>query len=378
MPPLPQATAAALAERAKDLLRDAARLTSGVDPNYIRDAQPDSLFEAVPLAAARQGCRRYADNPDEYSGLRQARVERACRPYLDSIGYGGSPTLELPFRGGQCDGQPYNVLITGVRADNGCNVSPGTAGANGILGPISIRRRVDSTFLSQVGGLCPGFSINTVEVIDRSGGVAATFGQVRGVRVDSITVTPVGGVDNCGNPPPEIQPGPRPDPVEPPGPRPFNPFPGIDVDIDVTVNPDLTFDVDFGVGPVTIDPFGDGGGGGGGGDGGPGSPGSPEDTGPGGDAEGEADDGQVLTGLRIDFVEPPIGGNEYAPGVYRGVCYIYMGTADGLDHDPAGAMLRSGQFVYAEKDFLTRWSVSANAGYNLRVTPYYRAVEAGE
>lgn len=375
MPALPQVTAAALARRARDLLRDAAELTSGRDPNYIRDAQPDSVFEAIPLAAARQGCRRYADKPEQYSGRRQARVERACRPYLDSIGYGEQPSIEVPFRGGQCS-DVYTVNYT-LNPDN----AGSTTGFLQARGPIAgIRREQAQTgsWITTLGchGLVLSGSPNCRQIAEqgfayRNIGGAKAPADGPGPRINSITPC---GLDNCGSPPPDIT-----YPVPPtPGPvrEPFVRVPDIDVDIDIEVNPDLTIDVDFGTGPITIDPFGDEGGGGGAGE--PGTPGSPSDTGAGGDAEGEAPEGQVLTGLRIDFVEPPIGGNEYAPGVFRAVCYIYMGTAEGLDHDPAGAMLRSGQFVYAEKDFLTRWAVSANAGYNLRVTPYYSPLEGEE
>ena len=375
MPILPPATATALAERARQLLRDAADLTSGRDPNYIRDAEPESIFEALPLAAARQGCRRYADNPGEYSGRRQARVERACRPYLDNIGYGEPPEIELPFRGGQCAAK----YIVGFTLDPSF---PGqSTGTILVVGPVrGIREETQSNGSRRVflqansGGVFSGECSN---VVNPTGPQDIFLGSYTPSGPGSARInflTPCSG-DDCGNPDPIIFP---PKPPSTPGPtrEPFTRVPDIDVDIEVTVNPDLTIDIDFGVGPVTIDPFGDDDGGGG--TGGPGTPGSPEGTGLGGDAEGEAPEGQVLTGLRISFVEPPIGGKEYAPGVYRGVCYIYMGTPDGLDHDPAGAMLRDGQFVYAEKDYLTRWLVTANMGYNLLVTPFYRPAEAEE
>lgn len=375
MPILPVVTASELARRAKDLLEDAAELTSGSDPNYIRDAQPDSVFEAIPLAAARQGCRRYADNPDGYSGARQARVERACRPYLDDIGYGDGPVVKVPFRGGQCYGVQYRVTLAFTNPPIGDQTNQQIVSAR-VVGTFRGDRQPNQ--LTPVGietQQTPGGPINRLNIASLSDENVGSF------RIQSIVVEG-GGVDECGNPPTEIT-----DPVPPvsPGPRrePFVRVPDIDIDIDVEVNPDLTIDVDFGTGPITIDPFGDdpdGGGDGGGGapPGDVGDPGTPEDTGPGGDADGEAPEGSVLTGLRVDFVEPPIGGKEYAPGVYRGVCYIYMGTAEGLDHDPAGAMLRSGQFIFAEQPNLTRWFVSANLGFSLRVTPYYRPVEAEE
>lgn len=373
MPALPPATGAALAERARQLLRDAAELTSGTDPNYIRDAQPESIFEAIPLAAARQGCRRYADNPDEYSGRRQARVERACRPYLDSLDYGEGPQIDLPFRGGQCAGVTYVVNWTETQYFAGdCSTLVGnpSVGFRGPIGPVFYTGAAPCPAAKGLQAFLP--TGDGPQIIGGAGGgVSITINSI--VREDGLP-------DDCGNPVPEIRP-PIPPPTPGPPREPFVRPPDVDIDIDVEVNPDLTIDIDFGTGPVTIDPFGDGGDGGGDGGGGAppgdvGDPGSPEDTGEGGDADGEAPEGSVLTGLRIDFVEPPIGGKEYAPGVFRGVCYVYMGTPEGLDHDPAGAMLRDGQFVYAEKDNLTRWAVSANRGYNLRVTPYYRPVEA--
>lgn len=373
MAPLPQITAAALAKRAQELLSDAAELTSGSDPNYIRDAQPDSLFEALPLAAARQGCRRYADNPEGYSGNRQARVERACRPYLNDIGYGQPPSISLPFRGGQCYGN-YSYIYS-FRNPNTGQIQDSPQTISGRI--IGLFERNNSNGVTKTGGverqLAPGAPIDQISLGTTN--IGAPLDQsIRNVqRTDGLP-------DDCGNPPTDIK-----DPVPPPTPGPVRePFvrsPDINIDIGVEVNPDLTIDVDFGTGPITIDPFADepeGGGDGGGGapPGDVGEPGTPEDTGQGGGADGEAPEGTVLTGLRINFVEPPVGANEYAPGVYRAVCYIYMGTAEGLDHDPAGAMLRDGQFVFAEKDNLTRWAVSANLGFSLRVTPYYRPVEA--
>jgi hypothetical protein len=95
-------------------------------------------------------------------------------------------------------------------------------------------------------------------------------------------------------------------------------------------------------------------------------------TGAGGEEEGEAPEGKELWALKIDITSFPETPNEYAPGVYRGVCYVYMGDENGLDHDPAGAMLRDGQLVLAEKEGLTKYRVAANPGYNLLVTPYWR------
>jgi hypothetical protein len=106
-----------------------------------------------------------------------------------------------------------------------------------------------------------------------------------------------------------------------------------------------------------------------------GQPGEPVETGVGGDAEGEAEDGEQLWALKINIIAFPPNPNEYAAGVYRAVCYVYLGDSNGLDHDPAGSMVRDGQLVLAERDYLTHWQVAANDLYNLRVTPYYKPME---
>ena len=106
-----------------------------------------------------------------------------------------------------------------------------------------------------------------------------------------------------------------------------------------------------------------------------GTAGSPESATPGSPAEGEAPPGEVLVGLRLDLVSTPVHPNTYAPGVFRGAAYIYMGGPEGLDQDYAGSMLSDGQFVFAEQDNLTRWRVAANIGYSWSVTPYYREVK---
>jgi hypothetical protein len=82
-----------------------------------------------------------------------------------------------------------------------------------------------------------------------------------------------------------------------------------------------------------------------------------------------------LVGLKLDLLAAPSGAKQYVGGAYRGGAYIRMGTPVGLDQDFAGSLLIDGQFVFAEKDFLTKWRVAANPGYNWRVTPYYREVE---
>jgi hypothetical protein len=206
-----------------------------------------------------------------------------------------------------------------------------------------------------------------------------------GARVSGISLTPIGGPDNCGNQPPEFRP---PVPPPSPGPRvePFNPTPEIDVDIDLTINNDGDITFNIGTGPVVVDPF-------------PevpppgqtteppgsgyppgevGDPAPPEDTGPGGVAAGCAPAGKVLVGVKVNILEPLPKVSEYDPSVRRGVCYVYMGVPGNLALEPSGVALRDGQFCLAPVDYLTCYEVRANTGYSLRVTPYYRDVEPQE
>ena len=375
---LTPAVAQQLALGARDVLTQGAAVLTGNQGGYIANGDPQSIYGKIQQATARQYCRRYADDPGALPGAVGVLVENACRPYLAAIGYGTAPTIRTPFRGGQCD-EIYLVTLRGTQG-NGVVGGPFTRRVHGPIGGARFASE-DGTFRGQLfcrainnnasncGPIVPG------ELAWR--GVGLSGQGFNGGTLDILNIVPCDGTDQCGSPPPDVQP---PIPPTVPGPRRerYNPGPDIDIDIDIEINPDGGFDVDFGIGPVTVAPPGDDGGGGGGGGAqpDPGVPGTPEPTGSGGDAEGEAPPNSVLVGLRVEILEFPAEPKLYADGVYRGVCYVYMGTEGLLDHDPAGAMLRADQFVYAERENLTHWRVSANNGYSLRVTPYYRELEA--
>jgi hypothetical protein len=106
-----------------------------------------------------------------------------------------------------------------------------------------------------------------------------------------------------------------------------------------------------------------------------GTAGTPGDTGSGGEEEGEAPEDEELVGLRIVILSSPANAPQYSDGLFRAVCFVFMGNENGLDLDPAGSVLRSGQMVLAERPRLTKWLVAANIGFNLRITPYYRNIE---
>lgn len=364
---------------------------TGVVGGYYRDA-----FEALPdgppvisiaRGVAQQACRRYADNPDGMPGAVAAGFESACRPYLDSIGYGAPPTVKLPFRGGQCYGVQYRVT---------------TAFNNPPIGPQTneqvVTSRVVGTFRGnkQPNQLTPvGIELQQVEggAINRVTIASLADENLGSFRIQSV-VREGGGIDGCGNPPPTFT-----DPVPPPSPgpqvEPFNPSPGIDIDIDLTIGPTGGITFNIGTGPITIDPFPDIPGGGGGNDnpgidqpgtapssglppGDIGAPAAPVDTGEDGIAAGCAPPNSVLVGIKIDILEVTGPVSEYDPLVRRGVCYAYMGTPGNLALEPSGVALRSGQMLFAPLDNLTCYEVRANVGFSLRVTPYYRALELTE
>lgn len=360
-------------KRGADILEDAANLTSGVDPYYIRDAQPDDLFEALPLAAARQGCRRYADKGGNYPELRAARAERACRPYLDSLEYGAPPQLELPFRGGQCYGT-YSYIYSFRNPNTGENQDSNQTVTGRIIG---LFEQINPGGTTKSGGierqLVPGGSIDRIPL-------GTTFaGAPLNQSIRNIQRTD-GQPDNCGNPVPEYTP---PQAPAAPGPvrEPFTIAPNVDIDIAVEVNVDGSIDIDVGTGPITIDPFDEPDGGGGGpGDGGDdvppgfqGEPGDSIDVGPG-DAADETDPNRNLVGVLVQTIETPPRANQvfnetetYTKGAY----FVYFGGEGGLAINPEAAITVQDQFFYAPEG-ANRFRVVPNVGFSLRATPFYK------
>lgn len=381
----PQDIAQRAGEVAGNILGAAPGVAADLAAKYVKDGTPSGVIPNVGVALARQACRRYADNPSGPPGPVAAALEEVCRPYLDDIGYGGSPGFELPFRGGQCEGVNYTVTLGLTAYPFGdCSTVGEGISSNGYSGPIrGLRFAVESPS----GELCTPGRNRAYLQHGPPGNESLVGGGGFGVDARIISVVPeLPGTPDCGNPEPVVTPPSAPAIPDPPGPQPFNPSPDIDIDIDVTIGPggDIVFDI--GTGPITINPFG------GGGDGGPdggspvsglppgdiGSPAAPEDTETTGIASGCAPPNSVLVGVKVNILASPPFGSEYDPLVRRGACYVYMGTAGNLALEPAGVALRSGQMFYAYPDNLTCWEVRANTGYVLQVIPYYRALEAEE
>jgi hypothetical protein len=348
-------------------LDQAGTVITGGQDEYIKSGEPKSTYGKIQQATARQACRRYADNPSNFSGVGAVLVEKACRPYLDDIGYGGAPSLKLPYRGGQCSAL-YKITFNYDMPS-----MPGLTGElNDRLGPLGAVAGNNNSF----GGafLSPGFSFENWTIQTASGSVLM-FGSSGGSRLNSLSVQRMDmAPDTCGNLPPVVV-GPTP-PVSPGPPRePFTIAPDIDIDIGVDINPDGTIDVDFGTGPINIDPFGEDEPNGGGlsdldpGD--IGEEGEPEDTGDDGEAAGCAPEGSVLGGISIAITSTPPRPNKFTEEVFRGVGFVYMGVPDNLALHPEGSTMKNNQFFFPYKNNLTCWLVRANVGYTLQVTPYY-------
>lgn len=342
-----------------------------------RDGLPGAVQDGY-----RHRCREFANLPPwarALSGVAGGSIGRICEPYLDGNMWDGPELAPPPFEGGQCPGVAYLVTFQLRRFIGGewIYTNPNQTVATG---PVSIGKASPD----DVGGCeAQGLFVGNAAVLNGNGTVARVLANncvdiLPGYIIGAVTRAD-GQPDTCGSLPPTLVPGPNPppDPGPLPGPEPTdNPDP----DNPIPIIPIPPYD-DPVFGPVPItgpdDDFGGGGGGGGGGfDYGPiGSPGTPQPSSGDDNASGEAPDGFELTGLKVDFQVIPPKANQFKEGVYRGVCYAYLGTVEGLDLDPAGATMRSGQFIFAERPRLTRWEVSANSGWSILVTPYYRPIE---
>jgi hypothetical protein len=109
----------------------------------------------------------------------------------------------------------------------------------------------------------------------------------------------------------------------------------------------------------------------------PGEPGNPEVIAGDEEAEGEADDGETLTGVMVEVDSAPgfarTVQNVSTP-TYIGACYVYLGWEGQLDLQPEGQFLVDGQF-FAAVPGMTHWRVRSAVGYTLTITPYYAPKE---
>lgn len=354
---------------------------------YIAAGEPKGAIAQIGQGVARAACRRYGAGQAGATGRQAARYERACRPYLDTLSPSDGLGLKPPFLGGQC-ATLYKFGGTGVANVLSCaGVLANTVNGQSTLGPSNVPGPIQSVSYSLINPTNCGFGAVAVTVVGAGGQV---FGPTRitgpvvtgNAKIERGSVSAVitrvdGGLDNCGNTAPVAVPVPNiPDPTPPP--FRFNPVPGIDVGVDVTVNPDGSITFDVGTGDVTVNPFPeDGAGESGDPSTDPGAPGASGDTGTGGSTSGDAPPGQELVGVLVDVLQAPTNPNVFANNsaqVFRGIGYVRMGYPSRLGTDISGGTVISPQFFHAQQRGLTSWATRANTGFNLRTTPYYRDI----
>lgn len=340
---------------------------------YIRAGNPKSVTSQIGQAVARAACRRYGSGNATPTAAQAERYERACRPYLNDIGLGKPTRLVVPVRGGQCPSTLYSFTLRRFFPD-GTDIGNQTISCGGgWFGPIGVFREF-SGGSHRVG--ITGF--NSAGLPRRADTIV---GGGPGARVEPFNfVKCLGGADNCGNAPVIVDPiPPGTDPTPPP--FRFNPNTNVDVDINVTVNVDGSITFNIGAGDITVDPFADSDGGGVGGADlaptTPGAAGTPVTTGSGGESSGAAPAGKEMTGVLVEIASFPANAARFQNNSrqpFRGAGYVALGYPGLLGIDTSGGVFSTPQFFHAQQRGLTAWRTSANIGFNLRSTPYYRDI----
>lgn len=356
------------------------------EENYIATGEPVGAVAQIGQAIARAACRRYASGDTNTTGRQAERYERACGPYLRTLDPGNDLGIASPLQGGQCNAiytvnsGPYTRNT--FRCSDGVNVGSGAGiqrGVTGVPGPIQSAAPF-AVATGQCGDRTLVFRVVGADGIPRDAGTLASSGTNERVEVSALT--PIftrqdGQPDACGVAPPVVSPRPSTPDVQPPPFR-FNPIPGIDVGVDVDVNPDGSITFNIGTGDVTVNPFeGEDDGEGGGGPspippGDQGQPGNPVDVGPG-DAADESDPNRNLVGVLVQTIQTPTRANRLlnpTESYTKGAYFVYLGGAAGLTLIDTAAITRADQFYFAPPG-CNRFRVVPNAGFSIRVTPYY-------
>lgn len=373
-----------------DLVRDAVQRTFQPDAgvtaagqpvrDFLAGPAPTTIFSRIQWDMGRETCRRWAaGKSSSILPSRESFLRDTCTPYITgAFGAPGSGAVQPEIPGGQCAGVEYAVAGRRINEDGTVNSNWSNACGNFRRGPIGLYRDVFPTQISM------GFTYHSSQGVQLKS-EQWTAGPTSTGKITLDTVTRCDGLpDDCGNGSPTYDPGapvtgiPGPAPIpNPPG----NPWPFPEVTIEV--NPDGTITVDFGddTPPVTVDPGSEDGSPGDDTPTNPGDAGDPEETGPGGESSGCAPAGSELTGVFVEIVEFPenaarFQNNSRQP--FRGAGYIAMGWPDLLGVDVSGGVINLAQFFHAQQRGITCWRVTANIGFELRCTPYYRELNPEE
>lgn len=373
-------------------------LEVGADAQYfIKDELPDN---ASPMnkwgqEVLRRTCRRFARSNVPGIGVVNSPIWGAvCDPYLDSISEGPTSggSYAPPFTGGQCSAlYLVNFISERIRVSNG--VIEDTLSSNCLVnGPILGTIDCQGASCGIPGLPTPAYASWIISGSLSSSGESAagqkvTIGDRRYINQgytgsdtqfkSKLTITSVviqSGTDNCGNLPNQYNPPQYPTNLPTIG-TPTNPAPGLGDDWDVTINPDGTFNVCYSNQECTpnINPDGS-------------TPDPSEDPGeedgdpnennpndPTDDITGCASEGQILTGIKIEITQIPVGENPGSGGFYRNVCWVWMGPSqDQLDLVTDGKFLESGQFVIPDSNNCRCYRVRPSPLWGLSVQAYSR------
>lgn len=335
----------------------------------------------------RRACRLHARNEAAglYSDLGALRRPRYghCTPYLDSINEGPTSggSYEPPFTGGQCEGTIYQVIVTltlGTDVPGGCDppFDISVNGAFGVPGPI---RGLSLGSVVIPGANLPGKSAALNYGQNQQISLGTTFGGCNTPFAVIKSVTRLSGnPDTCGDPPPEYRPPSYPPNLPPLPPTTVAP-PGGDGGDDIQVDPDGNWRIcENGECTPWFPP---GGGSGPDSGGGPGEPdGPPQETDPNdpdspNEVSGCVEEGNVLTGIKIQFTQIPPHQSPLGDIYYR-VGWIWMGPdSQKLDLVADGRTMQDGQFVIPDSRDCACYKVRANAGWRLSVQAYSRPKE---
>jgi hypothetical protein len=368
-------------EGVRNSIRDV--FNAATDPaGLIRDGAAGSAYNGLGVEAVRGVCRAWGSGKHPLGGIPAVDnfYGSLCKPYLESINaWPGDGTLTFPtFSGGQCS-TVYSSYASGTTTSSNTGATTPFNDALGMQGPVlewfyfldgtSLKRRYrDSNF--------------------PNGTTSVVRNNVASFNISQTIVRNDGQPDNCGDLPVDYSNAPG-EPIDPGADEPVNipgPYGDFDINVsfgddgDIILCPPNNVDVPCVSIPGPSEPKG------------PqnpinpgphspndqGEPGTPQLTGDGGAASGEAPEDSILVGVRVELVnaQSPARPDVTTNGTfYRGALYCYLGSDNGLDLQPEGAIVKFPQFFYAP-EVSTKWNVIANLGYSLRVIPYFRRVDS--
>ena len=356
-------------------------------PTFLRDDLPSDAtpFSKATQELGRRACRQVARTPSIAYG-NQMFWSGMCDPYLDTVNEGPTSDGELgpPFTGGQC-AIAYKISYTlpSTIAPPGSGPGPTFSGNSQGFGkyPVGPIRGISMKPSTPNSGCGPGSHLQvTVSTAtgDYGFGCFQNPPQASGIipgtpSFTSISPSNSSNTDNCGNPPNQYKP-PRYPTGLPPLPPPTIDLPGLGDGWDVTINPDGTFNVCVGD-ECTPDINPDGTGGDPSED--PGEPdGDPKENDPSDPnddtIEGCAEEGHILTGIKINFTQIPQNVSGPLDYYYR-VCYVGFGPdLDLIDLVIDGKLVKDGQFVIPDSEFCKCFRVVVSPGWGLSVQAYSR------